>query len=481
LPPEAHFVSGVGFSYHSRRVSFGFDFGLSHFHYSFVPVHNFCDYSPYRYVVPRARVQNFYRNTTVVNNYIVGNNNTVINRGIGRETIARSSQTRIREVTLRDRPVQNVSRIRGDQIDRQGNQLVAYRPQLPKDPPRIRTAQFANRTGAGQAQSATAVARPGTAVRNGSSGTANLSGTSTLPATGGRIPSSVGRGSRDVVATPSAPAAQAEQPNQAGDRNGRAVSRRGSAGSAAVEAGSRANPNPNVTESVSRNESRPTPQENAAAAQARYQRQQQLRSGPLFGSTVAGGTPASGNGNGRRSVEARNEAVAAPRAQAQPDTAQPLPQRGVQAQTQPQNNRSPSRSAEATIPLPGRVTQPAQPKPQYQAPPYNGNVSRPATRVYPQASPQAPAAQVQPRYNAPAQNSPARTVSPRQAEQSPRYSAPQQQAPRYSQPSQPAVRQYSAPAPQAPRAAPSGGNGGGGNRGGGGGRESAPSRGERSR
>ena len=32
-------------------------------------------------------MRNVYRNTTVVNNYIVGNNNTVINRGIGRDGV----------------------------------------------------------------------------------------------------------------------------------------------------------------------------------------------------------------------------------------------------------------------------------------------------------------------------------------------------------------------------------------------------------
>src|SRR5215218_1481495 len=84
LPPEAHFVVGSGFTYYGRHASVGFDFGLAPFHYTFVSVNNFCDYAPYRYAVPHTRVQNFYRNTTVVNNYIVGNNNRIVNNGIGR-------------------------------------------------------------------------------------------------------------------------------------------------------------------------------------------------------------------------------------------------------------------------------------------------------------------------------------------------------------------------------------------------------------
>ncbi len=456
LPPEAHFVSGVGFSFHSSHVSVGFDFGLTDFHYSFVHLNNFCDYSPYRYVVPHARVQNFYHNTTVINNYIVGNNNTVINRGIGRETVARSSQTRIREVTVRDRPVQNVSRIRGDQIERQGNQLVAYRPQLPKEPPQIRTAQFVTRSGGAQSQPTAAAGRNGSAVRNGGSGAANLSGTD-LPATGGRVPSSVGaRPARET-------AAQSGQQRGAEEHNGRAVvSQRGDAGRAAAVSENRASDSPAAPAAEARAR---TAQENSAAAQAQYQRQQQLRSGPIFGSTVAGGAGQPGNAPAsRRSLETRNDVAAASRAQAgQQDVGQATPRRSVQAQ--PQNNPAASRSAEARtqVPVTPRVHQPA-PQPQYQSPQYNAAASRPATRVYPQSSVQAPAAQIQPR-----DSGVGRTVSPRQSEQtSPRYSPPVQHTPQYSAP---AARQYSAPR-QEPRPAPAPSAGGGG-------REASPSRVER--
>ena len=147
MPPEAHFIHGSGFTYFGRHVSVGFEFGLTDFHYSFVDIGHFCDYAPYRHFVPRTTVHNVYRNTTVINNYIVGNNNTVINHGIGRETIARSSQTRIREVSVRETPVQNLASVRGDRIERQGNQTVVVRPQLPKTPPPVKTAEFVKRSG----------------------------------------------------------------------------------------------------------------------------------------------------------------------------------------------------------------------------------------------------------------------------------------------------------------------------------------------
>ena len=62
----------------------------------------------------------------------MGNNNTVINRGVGRETIARVNSTRIREVAVRETPVQNLSSVRGERIVRQGERTVVERPKLPQ-------------------------------------------------------------------------------------------------------------------------------------------------------------------------------------------------------------------------------------------------------------------------------------------------------------------------------------------------------------
>ncbi len=150
LPPEAHFVHGSGFTYRGSHVSIGFEFGLSSFHYSFVHANRFCDPHPYRHVVARPTVVNIYNNTTVVNNYRSGNNRTVINDGIGKETIARSGgSTRVREVTVRETPMSGFSSGRGQKPERQGNQLVAYRPQLPPSPPTVRTAPGTGRANPG--------------------------------------------------------------------------------------------------------------------------------------------------------------------------------------------------------------------------------------------------------------------------------------------------------------------------------------------
>lgn len=139
LPPAAHYVSGVGFRYQDRHVGVGFDFGLTDFHYTFIGLGLFCDYNPHRHYEPRNRVTNVYKNSTVINNYVVGNNNTIINNGVGRDTVVKVSQTPVRNVAVRETPVQTGGTARfptrAERVEKEGNSLVVYRPQLPKTPP----------------------------------------------------------------------------------------------------------------------------------------------------------------------------------------------------------------------------------------------------------------------------------------------------------------------------------------------------------
>ncbi|MGA1235589.1 MAG: DUF6600 domain-containing protein [Limisphaerales bacterium] len=133
LPPAAHYVSGVGFTYYGRGVSVSFGFGLSSACYSFVPVHHFYTPRPWSHCAPRSTVNKFYGDTTVINNYVVGNNNTIINNGIGTETISRASRTEIRKVRVADsRNDKSTPGIRAERLSRDGSTLMAYRPQLPE-------------------------------------------------------------------------------------------------------------------------------------------------------------------------------------------------------------------------------------------------------------------------------------------------------------------------------------------------------------
>jgi hypothetical protein len=101
LPPACGWATGVGLTYHGAGISVGFSFGLGASDYCFVPRHRFYDPHCYRFRAPRHELVGLYHRSSVVNNYVVGNNNTVIiNQGVGREVIQKHTREEIRPVAL---------------------------------------------------------------------------------------------------------------------------------------------------------------------------------------------------------------------------------------------------------------------------------------------------------------------------------------------------------------------------------------------
>ncbi|MEO7299659.1 MAG: DUF6600 domain-containing protein [Verrucomicrobiota bacterium] len=127
LPPSAHFDGG-GFRYRNAHVGISFDFGLHADFYSFLPTRNFCDRTPSRYYVSGNHSKTIYKNSVVVNNYISGNNNTVINQGISRDRISKVSRTPINTVALRELPKTSAPTGRADKLE--GNALTVFRPNV---------------------------------------------------------------------------------------------------------------------------------------------------------------------------------------------------------------------------------------------------------------------------------------------------------------------------------------------------------------
>ncbi|MGV3774273.1 MAG: DUF6600 domain-containing protein, partial [Verrucomicrobiales bacterium] len=127
LPPRSRYVHGVGLSYRHSRVDVGFSFGYSHSHYNFVPTRHFADRRVHRHALPSHRTVNVYKETTVVNNYIQGNNNTIINAGVSRDHIERVSRTEVPKVSVRETPAAG-RLVRPDRISREGSDLVVYKP-----------------------------------------------------------------------------------------------------------------------------------------------------------------------------------------------------------------------------------------------------------------------------------------------------------------------------------------------------------------
>lgn len=129
LPPHAYYHAGIGFVYHGRHVDVHFDFGLSDWHYTFVSWHSFHHRDFYRYALPRDHVRPVYENSTVINNYIIGNNNNVvINTGVGTEHISRLTREEVKKVVVRDIPSQGPKPIYSERLVKDGNNIVLYRP-----------------------------------------------------------------------------------------------------------------------------------------------------------------------------------------------------------------------------------------------------------------------------------------------------------------------------------------------------------------
>jgi hypothetical protein len=171
LPPACHYRPGFGFSYYgnSYGFSFGFDFGLSYYHYNYIPVNRFCDRSPGLHVLRGDRALSVHRGTTVVNNYVVGNNNTIINNGVGRDRIAAVTRGQVPTATVREGTTRGSTR--REQIVNEGSSLAIVRPTLPPKPERSHVA-VPNRAGITRISSDNSVALNSSAGAN-ASGAAN--------------------------------------------------------------------------------------------------------------------------------------------------------------------------------------------------------------------------------------------------------------------------------------------------------------------
>ena len=130
LPPAAHYSAGVGFTYRHARVGVGFDFGLPAEHYVFVGNAHLHDRHPYRHVTYPRREESIYRNSTVINNYVTGNNHTIINRGIDRERIAAVTKREIRKVPMQEVALTPGRGVRPDKFTPDGTALAVYRPEF---------------------------------------------------------------------------------------------------------------------------------------------------------------------------------------------------------------------------------------------------------------------------------------------------------------------------------------------------------------
>jgi len=128
LPPGTHFGIGLGWTYHNVHVGNDFDFGLSFGLFTFLPLSHFGDRHPHRYFVRPDQNHDFLRRSTVVNHYVRGSDQRIINEGIGRERVAAFAGNKYRPVPVRELPSAAGRTLKPDRLEREGNNLVIYRP-----------------------------------------------------------------------------------------------------------------------------------------------------------------------------------------------------------------------------------------------------------------------------------------------------------------------------------------------------------------
>ncbi|MBI3849096.1 MAG: hypothetical protein HY298_02220 [Verrucomicrobia bacterium] len=130
LPPGAHFVAGHGFRFNNVSVGINFDFGLGLDLFTFVEIGHVHERHPHLHALPSERVKEIYGQTTVVNNYVVGRNNTIINQGIAVDRVAAASHREIRPVTIKEIPTASLGSVKPDRIEKVGSTSVLNRQEL---------------------------------------------------------------------------------------------------------------------------------------------------------------------------------------------------------------------------------------------------------------------------------------------------------------------------------------------------------------
>jgi hypothetical protein len=99
LPPRTVYRTGIGFSYCGDDVAVSFGFGLSSSCYTFVNYNNFCQPNPRRYCAPVTQVNQFYSQTTVINNFDC-KQETICNQGVSATSISQAANRRVEPVPI---------------------------------------------------------------------------------------------------------------------------------------------------------------------------------------------------------------------------------------------------------------------------------------------------------------------------------------------------------------------------------------------
>ena len=138
LPPGACFRAGFGWSYWGLGVGIDCGFGLPWSCFAFVPYRHFCDHEWHGYRLGEHDARGVFDHSTVHNHFETGAGHHIINRGVDPNRVAAVSHTTLRPVSVRELSQGAGSSARPGRVERNGNNLTAYRPganlSVPRDP-----------------------------------------------------------------------------------------------------------------------------------------------------------------------------------------------------------------------------------------------------------------------------------------------------------------------------------------------------------
>lgn len=143
LPPGAYFRNSSWY-YHDRHVGFDFGFSIGFSSFTFISWSRFCDTRPHHYYASHSHASKLYRESTVINNTIVGNNNTVVFEGVGRQAVARASRAPIPQASVRETAWTTASGGTRERLNQGQGGSVLESPRLAAAPPSTPTSNPAS-------------------------------------------------------------------------------------------------------------------------------------------------------------------------------------------------------------------------------------------------------------------------------------------------------------------------------------------------
>jgi len=127
LPPSARYVSGYGWYYNTLSVGVNHEFGLRTDAYVALPKNQMLARRPSNHYLSARHAETVISESSVANNYATVNK-TVVNHGVGIETISKAAGANIRPVSIRHADVVGPRNPRRELLDQDGRTLAVARP-----------------------------------------------------------------------------------------------------------------------------------------------------------------------------------------------------------------------------------------------------------------------------------------------------------------------------------------------------------------